>query len=103
LKRFGASVGGQTWRGEDPLEAPMSESNPYADDPRLHAPAGASGTSEKSVAPGPGASSPGDIASADQAAREAGEQAAAYADVDAGDAAPIQRDDTDQLADPRAG
>ena len=81
----------------------MSETNPYADDPRLHAPAGASGASDKSVAPGPGASAPGDIASADQAARDAGEQAAAYADVDAEDAAPIQRDDTEALADPDSG
>lgn len=80
----------------------MADKNPYADDPRLHAPAGPRGDSYKSVAPGIGANSPGDIASADQAAREAGEQAAAYADVDADEAAPLQRDDTDELADPQA-
>lgn len=76
--------------------------NPYADDPRLHAPAGARGDSEKSVAPGAGASSTGDIASADQAAQEAGEQAAAYADVDPAAAAPIQKDDVEELAEPGA-
>ena len=53
-----------------------------------------------SVAPGPGASSPGDVASEEQAAAEAGEQAAGFAGVDAERAAPIARDDTDALAQP---
>jgi hypothetical protein len=78
----------------------MTKTNPYADDPRLHAPSGADGRSEKSVAPGPGASSPGDVASEEQAAAEAGEQAAGFAGVDAERAAPIARDDTDALAQP---
>jgi hypothetical protein len=78
----------------------MTQENPYADDPRLHAPSGADGRSEKSVAPGVGASSPGDVASEEQAAREAGEQAAGVAGVDADTAAPIPRDDADVLAEP---
>ncbi|HZG93717.1 MAG TPA: hypothetical protein VEZ46_03300 [Mycobacteriales bacterium] len=78
----------------------MTDTNPYADDPRLHAPSGADGRSEKSVAPGPGASSPGDVASEEQAAREAGGQAAGVAGVDAERAAPIPKDDVDALAQP---
>ena len=77
--------------------------NPYADDPRMHAPAGPTGADDKSVAPGPGPSSPGDIDSVDQAAQEAGDQAEAFAGVRADTAEPLQRDDTDALSEPGTG
>jgi hypothetical protein len=72
-------------------------------DPTTHAPSGASGRAEKTVAPaGPGATSEEDHATELRAAREAGEYAASVADVDPDAAAPIPRDDTAALADPDA-
>jgi hypothetical protein len=56
---------------------------------------------EGTVAPvGPGATTEQDVAAEEDAALTAGEFAAAVADVDPGDAAPIPADDTDALADP---
>ncbi|MFN2626091.1 MAG: hypothetical protein ABR520_08420, partial [Mycobacteriales bacterium] len=67
------------------------------------APAGAHGDDEKTVAPaGPGATSEANLDTERQAAREAGEYAASFADVDPAAAAPIARDDKAALADPDA-
>ncbi|HVE64322.1 MAG TPA: hypothetical protein VNB94_11045 [Mycobacteriales bacterium] len=70
-----------------------------------HAPSGADGDAEKTVAPqGHGASSLDDQASVEAAARDAGEYAAAVDPrLDPVEAAPIPADDTEALADPDAG
>lgn len=73
----------------DPDAGLATPDNPYADDPRLHAPSGRSGRAEKTVAPaGPGATSDEDAAA---------EAEAAEAAVDV-----IPADDAEALGDPDA-
>ena len=68
------------------------------------APSGPDGTAEKTVAPaGAGATSEEDVDSELEAARTAGEYAAAVSGVDADAAAPIPADATEQLATPGTG
>ena len=73
--------------------------------PTQHAPSGADGAAEKTVAPtGRGASTVDDQHSVEDAARVAGEYAAAVDPrLDPTQAAPIPADDTQALADPEAG
>lgn len=81
-----------------------SPQGPPGTDPALAAPAGASEGDDKTNAPnGPGATSPENVDTEIQAAREAGEYAAAVAGVDPEAAAPLPADATDALATPGTG
>ena len=93
----------------DAAAAPLFRDAPgkvsgMSNDPAVAAPAGPDGSDDKTNAPaGPGGTSPENVDTEIQAAREAGEYAAAVAGVDAEAAAPIPRDAGEALATPGTG